>query len=277
MRRSADEARPVARRAGVEIERIVPDTPEWDQLYPEHLQRYAFAAERLHSGARVLDAGCGVGYGAAFLADRGAASVVAVDLSEEALEVARARFARPAITWVLEDCQALEQAGGAGPYDLICNLENLEHLREPRRFLARAADLLAPGAVLVTSTPNRIGINRLRGNRPDARSANAFHEHEYAVAEFRALLLEWFAEVELAFQTFDPIERMQLEPALAALWSNPLVRLGRWGQRLRGRARVEQLEDLLPTRRYQILATDPGDALVITQLAVCRAPRGTRG
>jgi SAM-dependent methyltransferase len=50
-------------------ERIAPGDAHWDRLHGEHIQRYEFAAARLPTGARVLDAGCGVGYGTAHLAD----------------------------------------------------------------------------------------------------------------------------------------------------------------------------------------------------------------
>jgi 2-polyprenyl-3-methyl-5-hydroxy-6-metoxy-1,4-benzoquinol methylase len=89
---------------GSDDERIVPGTSVWTVHYPEHRQRYEFVAGHMIPQATVLDAGCGVGYGAALLADRGAGRVVAVDLAEDALAVARAQFARPAIQWIQEDC-----------------------------------------------------------------------------------------------------------------------------------------------------------------------------
>jgi 2-polyprenyl-3-methyl-5-hydroxy-6-metoxy-1,4-benzoquinol methylase len=260
-----------------EVERIVPGTPAWDELYPEHIQRYDFVARYLLAGARVLDAGCGVGYGSAFLADRGAGSVVAVDISEEAIRTARARFSRERIRWVQDDCQTLEQVRAFAPFDLICNLENLEHLREPDRFLSRAAALMAPDGLLVTSTPNRIGVNRLRGVRADAPSVNRFHEHEYTAAEFLEMLSRHFEDVRLSAQTLAPVERMHFEPILSALWSNPAVRLGRWMQRaIRRRPVVEDLRDLLPPRRYQILDANPDPDLAITLLGECRQPRAGR-
>jgi len=260
-----------------EVERIVPGTPAWDELYPEHVQRYEFAARRMRPGARVLDAGCGVGYGAAHLADRGAGSVVAVDLSDDAIRIARARFGRDGIHWVQDDCHSLERAAAYAPFDLVCNLENLEHLAHPERFLARVVALLAPDGWLVTSTPEQAGVNRLRGVRPGAPSVNRFHAREYTEGEFRALLVRHFEEVTVSYQTLAPVERMHFEPVLTALWSNPAARLGRWVQRVIRRRPVAELADLLPPRRYQILDAVPEPAAAITLLAECRGPRGARG
>ena len=151
-------------------ERIVPGTPHWDSSYPDHIQRYRFAAESIRPGSRVLDAGCGVGYGCAELVDRGAGSVVAVDISDDALALARHHFDRPNITWCQDDCHELTQAADHAPFDAVLNFENIEHLAEPERFVARAAMLLRPDGMLITSTPNRLLLNRLRG-APLARAS----------------------------------------------------------------------------------------------------------
>lgn len=255
-------------------ERIMPGTALWDAHYAEHLQRYAFVAERMNPGARVLDAGCGCGYGSAYLADSGAGKVVAVDISAEALAMASRRFDRPSAVWLEEDCHTLAAAGEHAPFDVICNLENLEHLSEPGRFLDRALDLLEPEGIFVASTPNRETVNRLRGLRSDAAPANPFHSHEFSEEEFRALLVSRFRDVTFFYQTWDPVDRLVYEPVLDALWSNPAIRLGRWLQRaVRRRAIAERAEDLLPPRRYQILSESPGSALVLTNIALCRAPR----
>ena len=50
--------------------------------YAKHNQRYAFAAQYC-TDRRVLDAGCGTGYGSVFLITRGAVSVMAIDISDE--------------------------------------------------------------------------------------------------------------------------------------------------------------------------------------------------
>ena len=63
------------------------------KMFAQHMCAYVFAAGQLNgaasSGQRVLDAGCGRGYGTASLADRGVAAV-GVDLLLDQLRGARA-------------------------------------------------------------------------------------------------------------------------------------------------------------------------------------------
>src|SRR5215472_2422998 len=73
-------------------ERVIPGQVDPD-LMNEHLARYAFAA-RLARGKRVLDAGCGTGYGSGELA-KTAASVLGVDQSNDAAVFARENYRLP--------------------------------------------------------------------------------------------------------------------------------------------------------------------------------------
>ncbi len=254
-------------------ERISPGDSYWESHLPEHRQRYEFAAARLVAGSRVLDAGCGVGYGTALLMDQGAGLAVGVDVSAEALAVARARFDRPGIHWIREDCVSLTEAGAHGPFDLIVNFENIEHVSDAEQFLDRVAHLLAPDGVFVLSTPNRSAMNRVHGAGIDAPSANPFHTVEFSADELRRMLAKRFGTIVLFHQTFDPPERFLYEPILSLLWSNPFARLGRWLQRvLRRRPMAHRVEDLLPPRSHQIVAADPGPYLAVTTLAECRRP-----
>src|SRR5438552_18667808 len=85
-------------------ERIVPDETS-PGIVALHLKRYEFAAPRCR-GADVLDAGCGVGYGSAFLGEV-AARVVGVDRDEPAIAYARARYGRTNVEFRVADVLAL--------------------------------------------------------------------------------------------------------------------------------------------------------------------------
>src|SRR5713226_4433874 len=99
-------------------ERVVPGEVEPD-LWNEHVARYAFAARRA-GGKRVLDAGCGSGYGSARLAAQ-ARYVVGIDNSHEAFDAASRQF-----RLVRGDCRILPFR--AASFDLVVALEVIEHL-----------------------------------------------------------------------------------------------------------------------------------------------------
>lgn len=172
-------------------ERVVPGEVEAD-LWNEHFGRYTFAA-RLSRMKRVLDAGCGMGYGCAELA-RAAASVVGVDISGEAVASARERYALPRVTFLQGSCAALPFRTAS--FDLVVAFELIEHLREWRDFLTEARRVLAPGGQCLISTPNRDYYTDSRGRS----GPNPFHHHEFSFEEFRQELLAVFPHVALFLQ-----------------------------------------------------------------------------
>src|SRR5881398_401803 len=91
-------------------ERLIPGEVDVD-LLNEHMARYHFAV-RLARAKRVLDAGCGAGYGSAELADV-AERVTGIDIAAEAMEYARAHYARPNLSFEQASCTALPFADGA--------------------------------------------------------------------------------------------------------------------------------------------------------------------
>jgi SAM-dependent methyltransferase len=172
-------------------ERVVPGEVEAD-LWNEHFGRYTFAA-RLSRMKRVLDAGCGMGYGSAEMA-RVAASVVGVDISGDTVVSARERYNLPRVTFLQGSCASLPFR--AASFDLVVAFEVIEHLTEWRDFLAEARRVLAPGGQCLISTPNRDYYADSRGRT----GPNPYHEHEFSFEEFRQELLEVFPHVALFLQ-----------------------------------------------------------------------------
>jgi SAM-dependent methyltransferase len=165
-------------------ERIVPDETE-PGIVALHLKRYEFA-QPYCVGKRVLDAGCGVGYGSAFLGET-ASSVVGVDVSGEAIDYARARYGGGNVEFAVGDLQRLEHGDAA--FDAVVAFEVIEHLPHPERFVAEAGRVLKSDGVLVVSTP--------RADRGHDRPDNPFHEREFAPNEFEDLLRESFGRVDV--------------------------------------------------------------------------------
>lgn len=77
-----------------------------NDCYYAHLSLYRFAAV-LAAGKRVLDAGSGAGYGAAYLATHGARQVLGLDISAEGIAFSQRHFRHPNLTFARRDIQAL--------------------------------------------------------------------------------------------------------------------------------------------------------------------------
>ena len=102
---------------------------------------------------RILDAGCGTGGSTDYLCHLNpGAEVVAVDISDGALAVARERLersaARQAVRSLRQEQRSLLDLGDETPFDYINSVGVLHHLREPEAGLAALADLLAPQGLL---------------------------------------------------------------------------------------------------------------------------------
>jgi len=112
------------------------------------------------TGERALDLGCGTGRHAVLLAGR-FTHVDAIDLSRPMIEIARAKRARPNITYQQAD---LLKAAGTGVYDLVLSVMTLHHVADLRAALTHIKGLLAPGGriVLVDSYPAESALHPAR-------------------------------------------------------------------------------------------------------------------
>lgn len=108
-------------------------------------------------GRTALDVGCGAGLLAEPLARLGA-HVTGIDAAPELIEAARthAGISGLAIRYVAGEVAALD-----GQFDLVTALEVVEHVADPASFVGTLADRLAPGGLLVMSTPARTAWSRL--------------------------------------------------------------------------------------------------------------------
>ena len=134
----------------------------------------------------MLDAGCGVGYGSAYLAEV-ASRVVGVDVSEEAIAYAQQRYRGPNVEFVVGDLTALEF--DAASFDAVCSFETIEHVEDVERYLGQIARVLRPEGIFVVSTPRVDATTRA----PD----NPLHRVELSRDDFEAALRSRFEEVEL--------------------------------------------------------------------------------
>lgn len=173
-------------------ERFTPEVR--GSIWYEHWHRYAVMAT-IVAGRSVLDAACGEGYGSYLLA-ASAAHVIGVDIAASAVAHARERYARPNLAFVAGSVAQLPLATAS--MDVITSFETIEHLREQQAMLAEFRRVLAPGGVLVISSPNRPVYNE------DEAVENEFHVCELDRAELQTLLdpgfphQAWYAQRVIA-------------------------------------------------------------------------------
>ncbi len=106
------------------------------------------------TGLRILDIGCGGGLLSEPMARLGA-DIVGVDAAEGNLPVAHIHAEQSGleIDYRFDTAEALAEAGEV--FDVVLNMEVVEHVVDPLAFLTACGDLLKPGGLMLCSTINR--------------------------------------------------------------------------------------------------------------------------
>jgi 2-polyprenyl-6-hydroxyphenyl methylase/3-demethylubiquinone-9 3-methyltransferase len=118
-----------------------------------HFERAA-DADRTLAGLSVLDIGCGGGLIAEPLTRLGA-NVTAIDASTEAIQVANRHATQMGldISYRRASVDHLVEEGNC--FDIVLNLEVVEHVADAGEFLQSSARLVGSGGMLVAATLNR--------------------------------------------------------------------------------------------------------------------------
>jgi len=166
-------------------ERFTPECVR--EIWYEHIHRYVMAGEVVQD-LNVLDAACGEGYGAHYLASR-AGQVTAVDISSEAIAHAAKRYPAENLDFQVADCLALPFADGQ--FDCIVSFETLEHLQNQEQLLREFRRVLAGNGFLLISSPDKAVYS------DEMSSENPFHVRELYRHELEDLLAAEFQAVRL--------------------------------------------------------------------------------
>jgi len=112
------------------------------------------AAERPFEGLRIIDVGCGGGLLSEPLAELGA-DVTGIDVVQKNIDVARLHAAERQLRVRYEMVTAEELARRGERYDVVLNMEVVEHVPDVETFLGACCRLVADGGVTVIATINR--------------------------------------------------------------------------------------------------------------------------
>ena len=106
-------------------------------------------------GMRLLDIGCGEGLSPSPCRGLGR-RLVSVDASEANIKTAMTHAAGAGlkIDYRVGTAEGLIEAGEP-PFDIVLNLEVVEHVANPAQFLADTSQLVKPGGFMLVATINR--------------------------------------------------------------------------------------------------------------------------
>jgi len=137
-------------------------------------RRVKMVSGHLKPGMTILELGCGTGYFTHELAGSGA-DIVAIDISPELLEIARAKRSGPNIRYEIKDACALTYADAM--FDSVVGSSILHHL-EIEEALREVYRVLKPSGTIYFTEPNMLNpqiaiqknipwIKRRLGDSPD--------------------------------------------------------------------------------------------------------------
>lgn len=162
--------------------------PPWDSGRPQ--SALVDLAESGEIGRRVLDAGCGTGTHACYLAERGH-SVVGVDVSERAVELARGKARERGVDATFRVGDALDLDADLGPFDAVfdCGLFHAFDSAQRGAYADSLADVLAPGGrafvlSFAEGAPEDWGPNPVARADIDAAFADEWRVRDVRDAQF---------------------------------------------------------------------------------------------
>ena len=175
-----------------------------NDLFIAHLSIYRFAAP-LVPGRRVLDLGCGAGYGTGALRGAGAIEVLGIDLDRKAIAFAQRRYQQPGVKFRVADAQLLPP--DLGEFQVIVSSNVFEHLSDPGSALANVkTHLTADGCFLLVVPPITDQASLAENLR------NRFHVSNFFIQDWHHLLADHFAGI----RCFQHLPRQGYEPDFAS-------------------------------------------------------------
>lgn len=111
-------------------------------------------------GLRVLDVGCGGGILSESMAKFGA-DVTGIDVVEKNVRIASLHAVQENIDIAYREATAAELAAEEGLFDVVLNMEVVEHVADPEKFMNDCSKLVIDGGIMVVATINRTALSWL--------------------------------------------------------------------------------------------------------------------
>jgi len=126
-----------------------PDSARFDSVSVEPGEATAMILDRIPSGSRLLNVGCGTGVLASLVQRTCNATVLGVEPDPVRAEMARSKGVEVVCGYFDESL-----ASEVGQFDVIILVDVIEHLQTPARLIRLLLKSLKPGGFIVLSVPN---------------------------------------------------------------------------------------------------------------------------
>jgi ubiquinone/menaquinone biosynthesis C-methylase UbiE len=175
----------------------------YKSLRPSKVPSAWFAGDLMHYlfvesyaiGKKVLDVGCGLGYGSYHLALKGADKITAIDISNKSLFIAKRTYTHPNLEFLLMNATSMSFADKM--FDLVVSFEVLEHLPSSMTdsYMNEITRVLNQDGKFIISTPNR-DVYSL-----GSKTSKTFdHINELSAQEFVQLMQRYFKKCDFFYQ-----------------------------------------------------------------------------
>lgn len=154
-------------------------------LHLMHIATYEYA-KNFVKNKKVLDFGCGSGYGTELLSEN-AESIIGVDISKEAVNYAKKNYILPNL-----DFKTISELTDE-KFDVITSFQVIEHVPNDIEYVTKLKKLLKPGGCLLISTPDK----KHRLFNYIQKPWNIFHLKEYTPKSLESLLQKQFNKVDI--------------------------------------------------------------------------------
>jgi ubiquinone/menaquinone biosynthesis C-methylase UbiE len=166
-------------------ERILPED-SW--LFHAHASIYHFAS-RYVADRRLLDAGCGTGYGSKLFREAGAAEITAVDASALAIQYCKKHATDDTRFLVCNLCEQMPFDDAS--FDMIFSSNAMEHIAEVDLFLAECCRVLTKDGMMIAAVPPIVSPAHLKANL-----LNRFHVTNLPVSGWCTKLFRYFEKIQ---------------------------------------------------------------------------------
>jgi len=131
----------------------------YDEINAEtysHYRRFidSYAMADVRDGQKLLDVCCRTASGAIYYGKRKKLSIVCMDVSDRMLEIARESIKAEGLEATVKKFETLKLPAKDNEFDLVLDLETIEHIPYPWEFIAEMARVMKDDGQLILSTPN---------------------------------------------------------------------------------------------------------------------------